>query len=84
MKVFRITGGEPLLSKHTDKVIQYLLANPQPRLEFAINSNACPPGDLWKQFVDKIKVLEDNKCIKKFVLFVSAEGVGAQQEYKYG
>ena len=29
----------------------------------------------------KLKLLEDNKCIKRFILFVSAEGVGAQQEY---
>ena len=81
MHTFRITGGEPLMSKHTNKVIDHLMNNPQPNLEFSINSNACPPGDLWKQFVDKIKLLEDNKCIKRFILFVSAEGVGAQQEY---
>ena len=31
----------------------------------------------WKQFVDKIKMLENKKCIKQFILFVSAEGVGA-------
>ena len=81
MHTFRITGGEPLMSKHTNKVIDHLMNNPQPNLEFSINSNACPPGDLWKQFVDKIKMLENKKCIKQFILFVSAEGVGAQQEY---
>ena len=81
MHTFRITGGEPLMSKHTNKVIDHLLNNPQPNLEFSINSNACPPGNLWKQFVDKIKMLENKKCIKQFILFVSAEGVGAQQEY---
>ena len=82
MHTFRITGGEPLMSKHTNKVIEYLIKNPQPELEFAINTNACPPGNTqWQEFVDKIKALEDNNCIKRFVLFVSAEGKGAQQEY---
>ncbi len=81
MHTFRITGGEPLLSKHTFKVMDHLLENPQPQLEFSINSNACPPGNLWKQFVQKINLLIDNNCIKKFVLFTSAEGKGKQQEY---
>ena len=81
MHTLRITGGEPLMSKHTNKVIDHLINNPQPNLEFSINSNACPPGDKWKQFVDKIKILEDKKCIKQFILFVSAEGTEQQQEY---
>lgn len=86
MHTFRITGGEPLMSKHTNRVIEHLIQNPQPNLEFAINTNACPPGETqWKEFVDRIKILEDNNCIKRFVLFVSAEGKGAQQEYnRYG
>ncbi len=81
MHTFRITGGEPLLSKHTDKVLQHLLENPQPELEFSINTNACPPNNLWKEFTKKIKVLEEKNCIKRFVLFVSAEAKGKQQEY---
>ena len=81
MYTFRITGGEPLLSKHTFKVIDYLLENPQPNLHFAINTNACPPGDLWKTFVEKIKQLEDTKSIKYFSLYSSAESFGKHAEY---
>ena len=81
MYTFRITGGEPLLSKHTFKVIDYLLANPQPHLHFAINTNACPPGDLWETFVKKIKQLEENKSIKYFSLYSSAESFGEHAEY---
>ena len=81
MYTFRITGGEPLLSKHTFKVIDYLLENPQPNLHFAINTNACPPGDLWKTFVKKIKQLEDTKSIKYFSLYSSAESFGKHAEY---
>ena len=81
MYTFRITGGEPLLSKHTFKVIDYLLENPQPDLHFAINSNACPPGDLWETFVKKIKQLEDTKSIKYFSLYASAESFGKHAEY---
>lgn len=81
MHTFRITGGEPLLSKHTMKVIDYLIANPQPNLEFAINSNANPPDELWKEFTNKINYVTENKCVKNFTLFTSAEGLGPQQEY---
>lgn len=81
MHTFRITGGEPLLSKDTFKVIDHLLENPQPNLEFCINSNACPPGDKWKEFTNKVYQLQKNNCIKKFTLFVSAEATGEQQEY---
>lgn len=81
MHTFRITGGEPLMSKHTFKVIEYLLANPNPNLEFAINSNAGVPDKLWLRFTALVKELVDKKCIKKFILFTSAEAVGDQCDY---
>lgn len=81
MHTFRITGGEPLLSKHTFNVIDHLIANPNPDLEFAINSNGSVPDKIWKRFVDKIKILEQNNCVKKFTLFTSAEATGDQCEY---
>lgn len=85
MHTFRITGGEPLLSKHTFKVIQFLLDNPQPNLIFAINSNGCPPKDIWQKFTGLIKKLEDTKSIKEFTLYTSAESIGPQAEYsRYG
>lgn len=85
MHTFRITGGEPLLSKHTFKVMEYLIENPQPNLEFAVNTNACPPDKLWKKFVDLLKKIEDNNCVKHTTVFVSAESTGSQAEYsRYG
>ena len=81
MHTFRITGGEPLLSKHTFKVIDQLIAEPNPDLEFAINSNGNVPDKLWKKFVVKIKELQEKKCVKNFTLFTSAEATGKQCEY---
>lgn len=81
MHTFRITGGEPLLSKHTFGVIDHLLENPNPDLEFAINSNANVPDKIWKKFVTKVKQLEQNNCVKKFTLYTSAEATGKQTEY---
>ncbi len=85
MHTFRITGGEPLLNKNTLKVIDYLLENPHPTLEFAINSNGNPPDKIWKEFTEKVNALMEKKCINKFTLFTSAESVGSQAEYsRYG
>ena len=85
MHTFRITGGEPLLIKDTMKVIDFLLENPNPKLSFAINSNACPPDGVWEDFTAKIKQLEEGKCVKDFVLFTSAESYGDRNDYvRYG
>ena len=73
--------AEPLLSKHTWKVIDYLLENPQPQLNFSINTNACPPEGLWNKFLEKVKLLEDKKAIGRFTIHVSAESTGEQAEY---
>ena len=81
MHTFRITGGEPLLSKHTFKVLDYLVENPNPNLEFAINSNAGVPRKAWEKFTKKVAKLEQANCIKKFTLFASAEATGKQCEF---
>jgi len=81
MHTFRITGGEPLLIKDTFKVIDFLINNPNPNLEFSINSNACPPGDQWKVFTAKIKELMDKKSVRRFELYTSAEATGERCEY---
>ena len=85
MHTFRITGGEPLMSKHTFKVMEYLLANPNPNLDFAVNSNACVPDKLWKKFTALSKKLTDTDSVKNMTLFISAEATGDQCDYsRYG
>jgi len=85
LKVFRITGGEPLLSKDTWRVIDHLLENPQPDLDFSINTNSCPPDNLWEKFVSKLKELETAGAVKSMTVFTSAEAVGKQLAYsRYG
>jgi len=81
MLEFRITGGEPLLSKHTFSVIEHLIQNPQPHLNFSINTNACPPGEKWKDFVELLQILEQKNCVNSINIFVSAESKGNHAEY---
>lgn len=78
---FRITGGEPLLNKNTFQVLDYIIENPNPNLEVSINTNMNPPDELFDKFLEKIKIIINEKKLKKFKLFTSAEAHGKQSEY---
>lgn len=58
LKVFRMTGGEPLMDHNTFKVLDYVISNPNKNLELSVTSNMCPPKDLFEKFLDKIKQLD--------------------------
>lgn len=81
LKHFRITGGEPLLNKNTFKVLDYIIENPNSELEFSINTNLNIPIELFNKFIEKIRIILDEKKIKKFILYTSAEAHGTQAEY---
>lgn len=81
LKVYRITGGEPLLSKETFKSMDWFIENPNRDLEFSINTNLGAPDKLWEQFIEKITVLTQEKCIKKFTVFTSVDAWGKRAEY---
>lgn len=78
---FRITGGEPLLNKNTFKLLDYIIENPAPNLDFSINTNMCPPPALLDAFIEKIKIIVFEKKVKRFKIFTSAEAHGKQAEY---
>ena len=83
LKVFRITGGEPLLSKNTWKVLDYIIENPRPDLSIAINTNMQPPDDLLDRLIEKINLLDGK--LKDLTIFTSCEAAGKQADYiRYG
>lgn len=78
---FRITGGEPLLSKDTFKVLDYVIENPNNNLELSINTNLNPPDEIFDRFLQKLKIITSENKVKKVKLFTSAEAYGKQAEY---
>lgn len=78
---FRITGGEPLLSKHTFLVLDYIIENPNTNLTLEINSNLNVPDILYNKFLNKLQYIQINNLVKDIVVFTSVESVGAQAEY---
>tara|TARA_R110000796_G_scaffold118473_1_gene232179 strand:+ start:2937 stop:4355 length:1419 start_codon:yes stop_codon:yes gene_type:complete len=83
LHTFRITGGEPLLSKDTWKVLDYIIEqdNPNRELNLAINSNLGVPDNLIDKLIEKIKIIEDRGLVKEFILFTSVDTWGKQAEY---
>jgi len=78
---FRITGGEPLLTKDLWKVLDYVIEHPNPNLHLSINTNMCPPDGLLDKFIEKIKIICTENKVKQFKIFTSAEAYGKQAEY---
>jgi organic radical activating enzyme len=83
LHTFRITGGEPLMSKDTWDVLDYILEHPNPNkeLKLAINSNLGVPDKLVDKLIEKIKRIEDEGRVKEIVIFTSTDTWGEQAEY---
>lgn len=79
LEVFRITGGEPLLSKHTWAVLDYAKKNPNTKLEIAVNTNLGVPDKLIDQLIDNIKEVKQN--VKEVKIYTSVEAAGPAAEY---
>lgn len=81
LKVFRMTGGEPLLDVNTFRVLDYVIDHPSPKLQIAITSNMSVRSELMDRFINKAKLISDNKHIDHLALFASVDSVGEQAEY---
>lgn len=81
LEIFRITGGEPLLSKHTFRVLDYIEQHPNPNLELNINSNLCVPDNLIDLLIEKINKIVEKNCIKKISVYTSCEAHGKKADY---
>lgn len=79
LKVFRITGGEPTMSKDFWKTLDFIIENPREDLEISINTNLGVPKELIDRLIEYAKKL-DFLC-KECVIYTSNEAYGKQAEY---
>lgn len=70
----RITGGEPLMSGNTWKLLDWFESQ-NSNMRFAINSNLIAKSDI----IDKL--IKKANGIKKFHIYTSCEATGNQAEY---
>ena len=80
IKHYRITGGEPLMSKETFRSMDYLIENLNTDLEFSVNSNFSVPDKIWDQFIGRLELLKQDK-VKRITIYTSVEGCGEKAEY---
>jgi hypothetical protein len=81
LKVLRVTGGEPLLSPSTFRLLDEIIAKPNPELELAINSNLGSNPQIIDRFIEKVAFISKNKLVKRLRLYTSVDSWGVQAEY---
>jgi len=75
-----ITGGEPLLSKNTFKVLDRIVEQ-KLNMMLNINTNLCVPNDVFDNFITKIQ----SDKLKTIQISTSIESTGDKAEYsRYG
>lgn len=78
---FRITGGEPLLSPDTFKVMTMIDEEPLPHLELSVNSNLGIPDKQFDKFMVLAKSITENKKVRHFIVHTSLDTYGEQAAY---
>lgn len=73
-----ITGGEPLLSKHTFKVLERVL-NDRSKMVININTNLCVPEQNFVKLIEFIKQMQAANM--SLEISTSIESTGARAEY---
>ena len=81
LRIFRMTGGEPLMDVNTYKVFDYVKDNPNPNLHVALTTNLCPDKKLLNKFYSSLDGICENKALKEFTMYVSCDGYGQRAEY---
>jgi pyruvate-formate lyase-activating enzyme len=83
LHTFRITGGEPLMSKDTFRVMEWILEtdSPNKNLLLGINSNFVVEPKLFERFINLTQQMLDSKRVRKFEIYTSAEASGVRAEY---
>lgn len=81
LHTFRITGGEPLLSNNTYKLLDYVINNQNKNIELDVNTNLSVPDKILSLFIKKIKQAK----VKQITIHASCDSHGSAAEYaRYG
>lgn len=79
LKTLRITGGEPLMSRHTDKLLSYIKDNPNKQLTLVINTNLGVTQPKLKRFIKRLKTIQH--LVKRIDIATSGESYKDRAEY---
>jgi len=77
----RVTGGEPLLSPNTFRLLEFVEMNANSKLSLAVNSNLGVPRNLVQSFSGRIAKIQSQKSCKSFSVYTSVDTWGDHAEY---
>lgn len=81
LRIFRITGGEPLIQKDFYNVLIYFSKNPNPKLILSVNTNFnVSQTRLFKLTQHSNQLIKANS-VKSLELFISLDTFGEQAEF---
>jgi pyruvate-formate lyase-activating enzyme len=81
LRVFRITGGEPLLSPNTFRVLELIIEKPNPNLVLAINTNLSVPEKQLDRFLELAEQIVREGKVRSLEIHTSIDSWGKQAEY---
>jgi organic radical activating enzyme len=81
LRRLHVLGGEPFFQRQFDQCLDFLSTHNNPNLELNIISNLKVPHKRLREYVEKIKLLIDEKRIARFDLTASIDCFGKEQEY---
>jgi organic radical activating enzyme len=85
IRLLKITGGEPFLSRQTFELMDRLSQSSHPHLTLGINSNLSLPEDKWDRFLSYLEKIEKSHGVDRFYLHPSIDCFGERAEYiRYG
>jgi MoaA/NifB/PqqE/SkfB family radical SAM enzyme len=79
LKTLRITGGEPLMSRYTDQLLEYIKRNPNKNLTLVINTNLGVTTSKIDAFIKKLQEVQHS--VKRIDIATSGESHKQQAEY---
>ena len=83
LHTFRVTGGEPLMSNDTFRMMDWILETDEPNTDLllGINTNFCVEDKLFDRFIEQAQAILDSGRIRKLEIYTSAEAFGNKAEY---
>jgi organic radical activating enzyme len=79
LQTIRITGGEPLLSRDTWRLLEYIAENPRPELTVAVNTNLGVQDALIDKLIIAVNKIAPN--VREVQVFTSNEATGKSANY---
>ncbi len=87
LDTFRITGGEPLLSKDFWRILDDIILryDVNKNLKLSINTNLGVDDDLIDKLIDKVGKITNGGKVRECIIYTSCDTYGKQAEYiRYG